>query len=246
VGLLGSRARHDRFSSQYRSPPPPRSTEEEHISPDEPSGTFVVDSRVVDSGASHHLTGDRTLFRGFVRTCSVSVGGISGTLRATGVGVGTIRINGQDIHLSRVYFVPGMTTTLISASELVEAGHSITITKVGTVHGMHIHLPSGTQSLFLPVKEGLYECTTSSSPPPSQPPIFESEVGLSTVRGFASVAGKQIGNSHTGSLSLGELVHKRFAHISPASGGGHFHRELRDAYGPTVCMVVFYSVLGLV
>ena len=88
VGLLGSHAHPAQyFSSQYCSPPPPPSAvvllsrEEESISSED-----GFDTRVVDSGASHHMTGDRSIFRGFVRTCNVSVGGISDTLTARGVG----------------------------------------------------------------------------------------------------------------------------------------------------------------
>jgi hypothetical protein len=96
-----------------------------------PSARFVrptdVDLRVADSGtgASHHLTGDKTLFRGFVRSCSITVGGISGSLLATGVGKGCISINGHDLPLTRLFYVPGLAMSLISVSELVEDGEMV-------------------------------------------------------------------------------------------------------------------------
>ena len=64
--------------------------------------------RIVDSGASHHITPDRTLFTGVVRKCRVPVSGIDGDkgLTAVGVGAGKIVVDGVTVALDRLYFVP--------------------------------------------------------------------------------------------------------------------------------------------
>ena len=171
-------------------------------------------SGIVDSGASAHITGDRSLFRGLVRTCCVPVVGVAGSTYATGVGSGLIRVGGLDVPLTRMYFVPSMGTTLLSVSELVEAGCEVVAKKVNGVHAMELVVPSGGRCV-LPVKGGLYPVEGGGL---LGGQYFESELEGCGVRGCVAVSGaagtKLRGNSHVGSIPLDELLHRRLGHVS--------------------------------
>ena len=76
---------------------------------------------LVDSGASDHMTGDMSLFVGGVSPCHISVTGVdaASNLQATSVGRGSIQVGGTTIPLTRMYFVPGLSKTLLSLSSLL-------------------------------------------------------------------------------------------------------------------------------
>ena len=101
--------------------------------------------RIVDSGASHHITPDRTLFTGVVRKCRVPVSGIDGDkgLTAVGVGAGKIVVDGVTVALDRLYFVPGSTQTLVSVSSLVGAGFRCIFELVSGHNTLTLHVPGG-------------------------------------------------------------------------------------------------------
>ena len=66
----------------------------------------ISSGSIFDSGASHHMTSDRTLFVGVVKECSLPVKGIGGELGAvvaTAVGSGELIIDGCVIGLSRLF-----------------------------------------------------------------------------------------------------------------------------------------------
>jgi hypothetical protein len=94
--------------------------------------------RVIDSGANQHFTSDEGLFTTSRVPSSVRVKGISGEMRVTGVGRGRIYVAGVAIDLPRLHFIPGLATTLISMSELVEEGCAICTQKVKGLHEMRI------------------------------------------------------------------------------------------------------------
>ena len=179
-----------------------------------PEECIAGGSGIVDSGASAHITGDRSLFRGLVRTCWVPVVGIAGSTFATGVGSGFMRVGGLDVPLTRMYFVPGMATTLVSVSELVEAGCEVVAKKVRGAHAMELVMPSGSRCV-LPVKGGLYPVEGGGV---LGGQYFESELEGCGVRGCVAVSGaagtKLRGNSHVGSIPLDELLHRRLGHVS--------------------------------
>ena len=186
--------------------------------------------RVVDSGASRHLTGDLSLFDGFVRTANLRVGGISGHLTATGVGPGSIGIGGIRVPLPRLYYVPGLTTTLVSVSELVEGGGAVTFAKVNGVHAMRLVL-SGGERAVVPTQMGLYPCG-EVKPGVRALALLECEVEPSPLRGFVCVGGKHVGNTHVGDMSLSELLHKRLGHAS--WGNTTMAAQLRSVFGAKV------------
>ena len=187
---------------------------------------------IVDSGASDHMTGNRALFRGFVQSLQRRVDGIANALVATGVGSGVLPIPGQLLHLSRLHYVPGLTTTLISVSALVEDDAICRFHKVGTINTLTLSL-SPTYSRNFRAIRGLYPipmlpCTSTSTIPSA---LFESNVECAGVRGFVSCArtGSIHGNSYIGATALGTLLHRRLGHISLANA--RLARRLREAFG---------------
>ena len=113
-----------------------------------------------------------------------------------------------------MYFVPGMATTLVSVSELVEAGCEVVAKKVRGAHAMELVMPSGSRCV-LPVKGGLYPVEGGGV---LGGQYFESELEGCGVRGCVAVSGaagtKLRGNSHVGSIPLDELLHRRLGHVS--------------------------------
>jgi hypothetical protein len=221
-------ARHDSFTATASSLPAGPYISALHTAPS------TLKFRLLDSGASHHITGDKSLFRGFVRSACVPVGGIGGTLHATGVGRGVLTVHGHDIPLRRLYYVPGLPTSLISVSELVEANYGFSFNKVNAVSGVTVTPPTPFSPFFLPCHSGLYPAPATSSST-SHEALFEHDTEPANVRGFVSVGGKQVGNTHVGSLTLGALLHKRLGHASWANG--HFRRENARLVWP-VCLQV--------
>ncbi|GAA5917753.1 uncharacterized protein JCM6883_004817, partial [Sporobolomyces salmoneus] len=81
----------------------------------------------LDSGSTHPMCGDRSKFFDFQSCHPSAVGGISSTsLKVLGVGSLSLRLsNGHLVSISKVLYVPGISTTLISASKLYDL-HGIT------------------------------------------------------------------------------------------------------------------------
>jgi hypothetical protein len=165
---------------------------------------------ICDSGASAHMTSDRSLFHGVVRgECLPVTGmdGIKGGLFCTGVGSGSIVIDGVRVRLSRLHYVPGMARTLVSASELVEDGHGISLLKVHGVNVMNVHLAGGATAT-MPVKNGLYMTGVGHD---YDDAIWLDEINedATVLCGHVAVGGSYVGNTYIGDLDLGELLHLR-------------------------------------
>ena len=87
--------------------------------------------RALDSGASGHMTGEEAMLRGLVRRVHIPVNGIEGEgggMVATGVAA---YAESNDLRLNDMHFVPGMETTLVSVSQLVEDHHKVVAELVG-------------------------------------------------------------------------------------------------------------------
>ena len=166
--------------------------------------------RVVDSGASCHLTSELSLFSGPLRAIHTHIGGIAGGLAATGVGTGRVIIDGVEFFLPRLLYVPGLTTTLLSMSELVNDGCKVLTHKVSGAHEMTIQTKSGKTATIHPTN-GLYECQPASA------------------NAFIAVDGANVGRTHAGTLPLGELLHRRFGHHSWQSA--KYRSRIQAAYG---------------
>ena len=173
--------------------------------------------RVVDSGASSHFSGDLSLFSGPLTPCHVNIGGIAGGLLAVGHGSGHVVISNVRFDLSHLYYVPGLSTTLLSMHGLVEDGVDIRASKVTGSHVMSLRAPNGATAHVTPVN-GLYPCMPS--PPSSSSPAA-----------FLSVGGVSIGRTNIGRIPLGDLVHRRLGHAS--WGNKHLASRLRSAFGDT-------------
>ena len=187
---------------------------------------------IADSGADAHLTGDSTLFIGFVCACHVPVNGIAGLaggLIATGVGRGRIFIGGVCVDLSRLYYVPGAVKTLISISELVEDGCRVIAEKVCGAHVMTIEMANGKHAQ-LHVEDGLYAIPNEGH---ANHAVWEDSWKAcdqtDELHGCAMVMGKSVGNTHVGDLSLGQLYHGRLGHFSSANK--RLARRVADAFG---------------
>ena len=85
-------------------------------------------SCVVDTGATHHMTGDKSLFDGWVKSASVPVGGIGAGTTATAYGRGSIDVNGHTLPLHGLLYVPTMQYTLLSVRALCRQGFTASFT----------------------------------------------------------------------------------------------------------------------
>ena len=178
--------------------------------------------RVVDSGASHHLSGDKSIFISkLTPTQVVRVGGISGSLSATSAGdARSITIDGVPLLLRNTLYVPGLETTLISVARLVDDGADCSFHKVGLRNCLTISLRDAV--ITTPAEGGLYTLTSRSSacvtpaltssalhaPAACLSPSLAcscSSCALSQLSAFLALTSEC-------SLSTGDLVHKRLGH----------------------------------
>jgi hypothetical protein len=101
--------------------------------------TLNSSSWIVDSGASRHMTGDCKLFTSdyamFPKPQPIEIA--NGT-SLQGLGSGTIRISlaGDAVTVSNVLYVPGLTTNLLSVSQLED--RNITISTGGGALKLHL------------------------------------------------------------------------------------------------------------
>jgi hypothetical protein len=184
---------------------------------------------LIDSGADAHMTADRSLFRGVVRSAHIGVRGIEGAgLTATAVGRGEITIDGCRLRLERLYYVPGMTETLISVHELIEQGIQVSVTRVNGVHTMSLSRDGKT--MVVAPQAGLYAVEDEGAPGHA---IWESDIerddDREVIQGFVSVGGRYVGNTHVGNIPLGTLLHRRFGHLTWASGP--FKERVKETFG---------------
>ena len=172
---------------------------------------------VLDSGATAHLTGDRSLFVGGVTAVDIPVLGIDpgSALAATGVGSGEFHMSGATISLSELYFVPGMGTTLISVSLLQEAGYGITFPP--GAGGARVD--RGGRSCTLPCRRGLYYLDERRAEVALSGSVGQSTVDLKRTKVFAAPVSA-------------DLLHRRLGHVSWANR--HLLRAIGLAFGSSV------------
>ena len=90
---------------------------------------------LLDTGASYHMTHDRSLLTDFKATPNTPVGGIGGQL--TSPGYGTVRLlcrtptGGRSLKIHNVLYVPGCQFNLLSFSQLQQSGCPLTVTPEG-------------------------------------------------------------------------------------------------------------------
>ena len=94
---------------------------------------------LLDSGANGCITGDLSLFTGAVLPVDVSVEGIHGGLRATGVGPAVVLVGGYSLRVENMFYVPGFARSIISVGVLVNDGYSISFSKYfsGDLNGVN-------------------------------------------------------------------------------------------------------------
>ena len=190
---------------------------------------------LIDSGANAHLTSDKSLFTGFVRSCRQSVGGIdsSSTMYATGVGKGELRCSGVVIPLQRLYYVKNLGKTLISTSVLVDAGFSIMSKLVNAKNTTTVWLDDQCLASVSAVN-GLY-CLERDNVCVSSPAVWEDDLcAHPSAMGFvATKGGKLCANLLSNNASLATLLHKRCGHISLKNGA--VETSLRAIFGSKFC-----------
>ena len=190
--------------------------------------------KVVDSGASASMTGDRSHFRGIVRAVCVPVSGIGGqTLTATGVGRGVV--SGM-LDIQQLYFVPGLRDTLVSVSTLVDDGYKFVFDKVEGQNKMVVS-KNGSEVLGVRVgSNGLYfmpdlvtGCVDGDEANPKA--LWEEDVEQGRVceQGFVALKGVVGKNTYAGDISEADLLHERCGHVS--WGNGKWAERLRKVYG---------------
>lgn len=174
---------------------------------------------IIDSGASHHLTSDRSLFHGVVRACHVpikGIGGPKGAVVATGVGSGQVTINGCVIGLHTLFYVPLLDRTLLSGSELINDGHKISIDMVRGVNTLVITTSVGGVAHVVS-ENGLYAIDVDNARESHAVWAIDADDTQHEVAGYVSIGGKHVGNTYVGSTSLGDLLHARCGHVSWAT-----------------------------
>jgi hypothetical protein len=89
-----------------------------------PSNLSGISSSVwiFDSGASHHMSYDRKSFLSLNSTSSMSVMTADGTpMPLAGIG----SVSTSNLSLSDVYYIPNLTMSLVSVSQLCDSGYSV-------------------------------------------------------------------------------------------------------------------------
>ena len=81
-----------------------------------------MSTRVFDSGATHHMTSDSSLFASTYSFPSVSILAANGTPISL-ASVGTI--TSSKLSLPDVYYIPQLTLNLISVSQLFDSGNVV-------------------------------------------------------------------------------------------------------------------------
>ena len=123
--------------------------------------TFLADSTksragdgwIIDSGASQHLSLNRTQFctYGSVSGPQLITIGDGSTIEAEGIGNVEIVTGAGVIVLTRVWHVPSIGTGIISVTRMVDAGYHVEFegtTCYVSRHGMRKQLGSGKWSLY--------------------------------------------------------------------------------------------------
>ena len=113
-------------------------------------------SWLMDTGATYHLTHDRSVLTSFTHTTSTEVGGIGGDLVSPGYGTARIRCKtptGESwLNLHGVLYVPNCPFNLISWSQLEAAGCPLSLIPKGfgiSNHDIHCTLYQGLYPLQL-------------------------------------------------------------------------------------------------
>ena len=107
---------------------------------------------LLDTGASFHMTHDRSLLSDFVATPDTPVGGIGGEL--TSPGYGTARLlchtsnGGRAMRIHKVLYVPGCQFNLISFSQLQASGCPLSVIPDG--------FSIGSNGIHAVMQQGLY------------------------------------------------------------------------------------------
>ena len=172
---------------------------------------MITSGALFDSGASGHMTGDLSLLVGPRREICVGVTGVAGSLSTKYVASGSITINGSTLLLSELFYVPGLSRTLLSISRLVDDGVTITATLVDGVNCLSF-TKDGSLLFRVPAVAGLY----SSSSVLSFPPTTTATSGGSCFVG----------------VGLADLLHRRCGHISWSNR--RWAKRLREVYGANV------------
>ena len=185
---------------------------------------------VIDSGATAHITSDRSLFDGYVRSCDVAIGGVGSGNRAVAVGSGSFVLDGFRLPLSKLYLVSDpMAYTLLSVRLLRREG-----IKCDFGEQFAVMSSRGKPIFTTTAGDGLY--TVQGEPPRKVGAIFSDEIDESRCDaapvGYLARNGSThgiTGNYFSGSLGLCDLLHRRLGHVSLASSA--VRKDLEEAFG---------------
>ena len=190
----------------------------------------------MDSGANGCITGDLSLFAGAVIPVDVSVEGIHGGLRATGVGTAVVPVAGYNLHIQNMFYVPGFARTIISVGVLVDDGFTVAFSKYfsGDLHGTNAAKVSyGQRGQFcfkLVGNNKLYEWGSSASAVRcAAARVSSKNVERNNNNNIRKpiLAGKGLRDARGEFLTFQELVHRRLSHVS--LGSRHLARALEEA-----------------
>ena len=188
---------------------------------------------LLDSGANGCITGDISLFTGAVLPVQVSVEGIHGGLRATGVGTAVVPVSGYHLPIDNMFYVPGFGRTIISVGVLVDDGFTVAFSKYfsGDLHGTNAAKVSfGERGQFcfsLVGNNKLYEWDSSTSVVGCAAARVGSKNVESDVR-KPVLAGKGLRDARGNFLTFQELIHRRLSHVS--FGSKYLSRALEEAF----------------
>ena len=194
-----------------------------------------------DSGASDVLTDDRRLLSGFVHSCKVPIGGISGShaLMATAVGNGFLPLGNSSVPIRRMYFVPGLGRTLLSISALAREGLSTTFTGITPSNPVSTMVikndTTGNTLLTTPCSNGLYTYSMKDDFTQPSKAIFQSDIKNSPIhetRGYLAAYNGTITNTYVGDTPIDQLIHNRIGHIS--YGNRNLANRLRRIFGASL------------
>ena len=107
---------------------------------------------MVDSGCSNHMVGSIELLEGYREMDEVKIQSANGHMLKA-IGMGTVR--GRNVELSNVWYVPGISESLLSVQQLASKGHKVRFTKSRLI----IELNNGDRIQQAKAKDGFYYLT---------------------------------------------------------------------------------------
>ena len=154
---------------------------------------------VMDSGASKHMTGERSLLKQIKNSLPLTVILADGSgLTTSTIGTAHLKIGDRPIYLEEVYLVPGLQSNLLSVAKISEKGFEVIFKEKEAI------LKKGTEQVKVKKINGMYVIPIERDSNPTKDPKYPKNIGI----------GLKVGEIKSGSLFD---LHKLLGHVNYAT-----------------------------